>query len=258
MIYAIVFLVSLTGIALILTIRLLMRQRGVRRFVRSVRQRFASVEERGVQLVEETPMEKPRKNPRASAIEMQQVRTLVHSAEKADKQGRHDEVERLLIQALTIHPHDADVRAQLARLYLTTEREGKAEAMYRELLQQRDDASFHANLGLALYRQGKYVDACYAYQEALNRDPRNPERSAALGRACIAAQRFEEAASLLEKASLFLSRDTEILHLLAECYLQLDQRDKAEDAYRRINKLEPYNEDVKAKMREIREERREE
>lgn len=255
MIYAIVFLVSLTGIALILTIRLLMRQRGIRRFVRSVRQRFASAEERGVQLVEETPVVKPRKNPRASAIEMQQVRTLLHSAEKAEKQGKADEVERLLIQALTIHPHDTEVRAQLAKLYLTTEREGKAEAMYRELLQERDDASFHANLGLALYRQNKYVDACYAYQEALNRDPKNPERSAALGRACIAAQRYEEAASLLEKASLFLSRDTEILHLLAECYLQLDQRDKAEDAYRRINKLEPYNEDVKAKMREIREER---
>ncbi len=253
MIYASVFIVSLSGIALILSIRLLLRQRTVRRFVRSIRQRFESAEDRGVQLIEETPVRKPRKNPRASAIEMQQVRTLVHSAEKAEKQGKIDEVERLLIQALTIHPHDTDVRAQLAKLYLTTEREGKAEAMYRELLQQRDDASFHANLGLALYRQTKYEDACFAYQEALNRDPKNPERSAALGRACIAARRFEEAISLLEKASLFLSRDTDILHLLAECYLQIDQREKAEDAYRRINRLEPYNEDVKAKMREIRE-----
>jgi tetratricopeptide (TPR) repeat protein len=257
MIYAIVFLVSLTGIALILTIRLFMRQRSIRRFVRSVRQRFVSAEERGVQPIQETPMEKPRKNPRASAIAMQQVRTLLHSAEKAEKQGKYEDMERVLIQALTIQPHDIDVRAQLAKLYLTTAREGKAEAMYRELLQERDDASLHANLGLALYRQEKYVDACFAYQEALNRDPKNPDRSAALGRACIAAQRFEDAASLLEKASLFLSRDTEILHLLAESYLQLDQRDKAEDAYRRINKLEPYNEEVKSKMREIREERKE-
>lgn len=252
MVYALIFIGSLAGILIIMSVRLLLRQRTIRRFVRSVRQRFDSAEERGAQIIKETPMARPRKNPRASAIEMQQVRTLVHSAEKARKQGKHEEVERLLIQALTIHPNDIDVRAQLATLYLTTQREGKAEAMYRELLQQRDDVSFHANLGLAFYRQGKFVDACFAYQEALNRDPKNPERSEALGRACIAAQRFEEAASLLEKASLFLSRDTDILHLLAECYLQLNQRDKAEDTYRRINRLEPYNEEVKAKMKEIR------
>ena len=120
--------------------------------------------------------------------------------------------------------------------------------MYKELLQQRDDVSFHSNLGLAFYRQSKFVDACHAYQEALNRDPQAPERSAALGRACIAAQRFEEAAPLLEKASVRLSRDTSLLHLLAECYLQLGYAEKAEETYRRINKLEPYDEEVKAKL----------
>ncbi|MBI5155671.1 tetratricopeptide repeat protein, partial [Candidatus Peregrinibacteria bacterium] len=103
-------------------------------------------------------------------------------------------------------------------------------------------------LGLAYYRQGKFVEACQAYQEALNRDPQTPERSSALGRACIAAQRFEEAAPLLEKATQRLARDTELLSLLADCYLQLGMKDKAEDAYRRINKIEPYNEEVKSKL----------
>lgn len=199
-------------------------------------------------LVEETVLTKPRKSPRTSAIELQQVRSLVRLAEKALAQNRLEEAERLFIQALTIHPHAYDVQAQLAKLYLTTNRESKAEAMYKELLQNRDDVSFHSNLGLAFYRQAKYVEACHAYQEALNRDPQMPERSAALGRACIAAQRFEEAAPLLEKATVRLSRDTVLLHLLAECYLQLGHADKAEETYRRINKLEPYDEAVKAKL----------
>lgn len=254
MIYVYVFVGSLLCILVLGGARVMLRQRSVRRFVRSVRQRFDSVEERGAVLVEEVPIEKPRKNPRTSAIEMQQVRTLVTNADKAWKQQKYEEVERLLIQALTIHPHDIDVRAQLGKLYLTTERENKAEAMYRELLQLRDDVTFYANLGLAYYRQEKFLEACQAYQEALNRDPKNPERSAALGRACIAARRFEEAAALLEKASQFLSRDTEMLHLLAECYLQLGDREKAEEAYRRIHKLEPYNEDVKAKIAAMKEE----
>lgn len=253
-IYAIVFLGSLLGIVVLIGLRVLLRQRTIRRFVRSVRQRFDSASERGAMLVEEKVIEKPRKSPRTSAIELQQVRSLLRMAEKAWKQDRFEEVERLLIQALTIHPLDQEAGAQLAKLYLTTDRESKAEAMYRELLQSSDDVSFHANLGLAYYKQGKYVEACYAYQEALNRDAKNPERTAALGRACIAAQRFEEAAPLLEKATAFLSRDIELLHLLAECYLQLNMREHAEETYRRINKMEPYNEDVKAKMKTIAEE----
>jgi Flp pilus assembly protein TadD len=210
-------------------------------------------EERGAILIEETRVAKPPKSPRTSAIELQQVRLLVRGAEKAWKQNRLDEAERLLIQALTIQPQAHDVRAELAKLYLTTERENKAEAMYKELLLHRNDVSFHANLGLAYYKQGKYIEACQAYQEALNIEPKNPERTAALGRACIAAQRFEEAAPLLEKACMFLSRDTALLHLLAECYLQLNQRDKAEDAYRRIHRLEPYDETIKQKIRALHE-----
>ncbi len=248
MVYVYVLTLSLLGIVLIFGVRLLLRNRGVRRFVRSMRQRLQQAEERGMQFVEEKRLFRPYKNPRASAIELQQVRSLTRQAEKALLQNKVDEAERLFIQALTVQPHALDVQAQLAKLYLTTERENKAEALYKELLQQRQDVSFFANLGLAYYRQEKYVEACQAYQEALNREPHVSERSFALGRACIAAKRYAEAALLLEKASVRMSRDTQLLHLLAECYMQLGQTEKAEETYRRINRLEPYDEEVKAKL----------
>lgn len=248
MLYVTVLVVSLCGIVLLFGIRALLRNRGVRRFVRSVKQRLQMAEERGMTFIEEKRMFRPHRSPRASAIELQQVRSLVRQAEKALAQNRIEEGERLFIQALTVQPHAIDVQAELAKLYLTTGRENKAEAMYKELLHQRQDVSFFSNLGLAYYRQRKYVESCQAYQEALNREPQVPERSFALGRACIAAQRFEEAAPLLEKASVRLSRDIELLHLLAECYMQLGQTEKAEEVYRRINRLEPYDEEVKAKL----------
>jgi Tfp pilus assembly protein PilF len=99
--------------------------------------------------------------------------------------------------------------------------------------------------------QEKYVDACYAYQEALNLDPQTPERSASLGRACIAAHRFSDAAPLLEKALQRLTKDIELLNLLAECYIQIGEPVKAEEVYRRINKIEPYNEGVKQKISDL-------
>lgn len=248
MVYLIVFLASLAGIALLIGARLLLRNRSVRRIVRSVKMRFASAEARGAKLVEEKIVERPLKNPRTSAIDLQKVRSLLRGAEKELALQNHAQAEHLFIQALTINPDAAEIQAELAKLYLTTRREAKAEALYKELIQKKDDVSFFANLGLAYYMQGKYVEACYAYQEALNRDPQTPDRSAALGRACIAAQRFSEAAALLEKAASRLSRDTELLHLLAECYMQLNDKEKAEEVYRRINKLEPYDEGVKQKI----------
>lgn len=248
MIYVYVLFGSLFGICFILGGRILVRHHAVRRFVRGITKRTEHAQERGAVILEETRIEKPRKNPRISAIEMQQVRTLSRDAEKALAQSKYDDAERLFIQALTINPKAFDVQAELAKLYLLTDRDHKAEAMYRELLQHRDDASYFANLGLAYYRQAKFVESCHAYQQALNRDPKSPERTAALGRACIAAQRFEEAAPLLEKAVVRLSRDTALMHLLAECYLQLGHADKAEEVYRRINKLEPYDEAVKQKI----------
>lgn len=248
MAYLLVFVGSLLGIVVLFGARILLRTRAVRRFVRSVKERFENVEDRGAVLLEETAIEKPRKSPRVSAIELQQVRSLVRLAEKALGQQKTEEAERAYIQALTVQPGAIDVQAELAKLYLTTGRENKAEAMYKELLTQRDDVTFHANLGLAYYSQEKYIEACQAYQEALNRDPQNPDRSASLGRACIAAQRYEEAAPLLEKATQRLTRDTELLHFLAECYLQLGLPEKAEEVYRRINKLEPYNQAVKEKI----------
>ncbi len=251
MIYVYVLLGSFLGMCAILCVRVALRNRGVRKFVRSIRRRTDEASQRGFDVAEESPVARPKKNPRLSAIDLQQVRTLVRKAEKESAQGNTEEAERAYIQALTILPDAYDVQAQLAKFYLQTVREAKAEAMYRELLLKYDDISFYANLGLAYYRQGKFVDACHAYQEALNRDPKNPDRSAALGRACIAAHRFEEAAPLLEKACTRLTRDTQLLALLAECYLQLGDAGKAEEAYRRINKMEPYNEMVKQKLSQL-------
>lgn len=250
-IYVFVLVGSSIGICALLGMRVLLRNRSVRKFVRNVRQRMHLAEERGMVFVQETKVERPKKSPRTSAIELQEVRSLVRKADKAFAQGRYEEAERLFIQALTILPDAHDVKAQLAKYYLQTGREKKAEAMYRDLIAKHDDVSYYANLGLACYRQKKYLESCSSYREALHRDEKNPERSAALGCACIAARRFEEAIPLLEKACARLSRNTELLHLLAECYLQLRHTEKAEEIYRRIHRIEPYNEGVKERLRAL-------
>ncbi len=248
MIYLVVMALSACGILLLFVARGVLRSRNVRRIVRSVRKGFHSAKERNARFLPETIMERPRKSPRTCAVELQQVRTLLRKAEKSLAKQDMKSAERSLIQALTIQPDAKEVKAQLARLYLDSSREPKAEALYRELLQALQDPALYGNLGLACYKQGKFVEACHAYQEALNLDPKDPTRSYDLGRACIAAHKFSDAAHLLEKAAASLTRDTELLHLLAQCYLQVQDTPKAEEIYRRINRLEPGNEEVKKKI----------
>ncbi|MBU0766300.1 tetratricopeptide repeat protein [Patescibacteria group bacterium] len=251
MVYVLVLFGSSIVIFGIIFGRILLRNRAVRKYVRNMKQRIQSAEDRGAVILKETPLEKPKKSMRTTAIQLQESRAFLHRAEKAIAQGKMDSAEGLLIQALTVNPDAHDVRAQLAKLYLEEKRDQKAEAMYKELLQYKDDASFHANLGLAYYRQERFDLACEAYQAALDRDPQNPERFASLGRACVAARHYKDAALLLDRATARLARDTELLGLLAECLLQIGDKEKAEETYRKINKLEPYNQEVKEKLKAL-------
>ena len=235
---------------MILGTRVALHNRNVRKFVRGVRLRTEKARERGLS-TKETRVEKPRRNTRASAIEMQRVRLLLREAEKLNARREYLQSEKVLIQALTLDPRSVQTRAELGKLYLLTDRSAKAEALYRELLAESSDISFHSNLGLACYRQEKFDAACTAYKDAYALDPRNPERAAALGRACMAASRLQEATEHMEKAAERLARDTDLLRMLAECYERLGHNRAAENAYMRIHRLQPYDKDVKDKIAEL-------
>ncbi len=184
--------------------------------------------------------------PTVGARELQQARSLIHAAERALKRGKHEEAEVFFIRAITANPSSAEARAKLAKLYLDAEKNQKAEAMYGELIGIRSsDAACYANLGLACFRQGKFEDACAAYRTAFDLDPLNPERQAALGRSLYSAGRPEEAVEFLERAAGRLTRDISLLKLLGECLMQVSDTARAEDVYRKINKIQPYDEEVK-------------
>lgn len=235
---------------MILGFRVALRHRNVRKFVRSVRARTEKARERGLSM-RETRVEKPSKSPRASAIELQQVRSLLREVDKTNARKKYDDSEKSLIKALTLDPHSLEARAALAKLYLLTDRNAKAEALYRGLLQDAEEVSFYANLGLACYKQRKFDDSRLAYRSAMELDPRSPERVAALGRACMACKKLTEAADLLEKASERMARDTDLLRMLAQCYERLGHTKEAADAYVRIHRLQPYDEAVKQKISEL-------
>lgn len=246
MIYIFVIIGSATVISAIIGMHFFLQERSVRRFVRNVNRRSEGA--RYKSLATEELMQKPKKSARITALELKKVRELMLKAERAIASGKTQEAEHAYIQALSTDQHAEHVRSQLGKLYLSQGKSEKAEALYNELLHQYDKPSYHANLGLACYQQGKFNDACLAYERALSGDPANGERQFALGHALYAAGKFQEASAWLEKASVQLSRNTDLLQMLAECYVKLHDFPQAKSTYKKLNRLQPYNEEIKAKM----------
>lgn len=224
----------------------ILRKRAVKNFVKSVQIRSASAQKKGI--LDSYEVGPHKSNPRFSSKEMQDLRGIVRLVDQAMRKENWQEAERLYIQALTIRPDAHDMQAELAKLYLNTGRQQKAEALYREILENSDDPACFSNLGLAYYKQNKFGLACDAYSEAYKRSQQDPAGALNLGRALVAAGEYGPAIEYLEKAAVKFWRDIDVLEMLVTCYEQLNMQLELLDAYKRINKIQPYNREIRSKI----------
>lgn len=223
-----------------------LRKRAVRSFVKGVQTRTVHAKQKGVP--ESVTAKQRALGTRFSSKEMQDLRGIVRLVDQAKRKDQWQEVERLYIKALTIRPDAYDMQAELAKLYLHTGRQQKAEALYREILEQSDDATCFSNLGLAYYKQQKFDLSCEAYFEAYKRCQQDAHSAYNLGRALVAAEQYAPAIEYLEKAAIKLWRELDLLHMLTTCYEQLGLQAELLQTYKRINRIEPYNREVRSKI----------
>ncbi len=245
MVYLAVLVGSALAIAAIVVGRLALRRRRLRNFVAHVQ---SSAEGKGPTEGVECPH--PTRARRERTRASQRIQSLLREAKRSSARKSPEETERLLIQALTADPQSLPAKVQLASLYLTTSRESKAEALYRDVLIQCGESSVYANLGLACYRQGKYAEAVEAYREAAQRNPHAPQLSEGLVRSLIATHRFGEAIPILERLVGRDARNSELLTMLASCHEQVRDRRSAQKIWQRLSDLQPYDGEAKKKVTE--------
>ena len=168
-------------------------------------------------------------------------------------QGRLDEAIPYFQMALQCEPGNAQAHNNLGSALFRKGRVDEAITRYREALLVRPDyASAHDNLGVALLRSGKPDEAVAEWKRALHLNPGNTEahrrladrlirmgRAAealpycevvvqaqpedaharfALGEACLAAKRPEQAAASFEEALRLAANAPECLNALAWVY----------------------------------------
>jgi Flp pilus assembly protein TadD len=92
--------------------------------------------------------------------------------------------------------------------------------------------------GEASLKRGDYAAAKQAFDEALRYRPNDPRLALIIARAWISHNRWREAVDVLEKAAA-RTRDASIYSTLGLCYHNLNELDRAEEAYLQALKLQP-------------------
>ena len=154
----------------------------------------------------------------------------------------YEEARKLLISLLVDNEDNFDVNLRLWQIALKKTNYSQAEIFFTKcLLTNKKDANVFSDLWYCFFKNWKYPDAIESYQYAIKLDPLKSWRFTNLWRVYFVINDYQKAGNALLKALKLNSRDTEVLFMLAENYIEMKKLEKAKEIYERILEIEPYN-----------------
>jgi Tfp pilus assembly protein PilF len=158
------------------------------------------------------------------------------------EQGRPEEAEAALREALRIDPQLAHAHSNLGNLLAEQGHPVEAEAALREALRIDPQlAQAHSNLGNLLAEQGRPEEAEEAYREALRIDPQDAKVYSNLGHLLTKQGRPVEAEAALREALRIDPQDTKAHSNLGILLAEQGRLAEAEEAYREALRINPQN-----------------
>ncbi|MFZ6638509.1 protein kinase domain-containing protein [Undibacterium sp. TC4M20W] len=91
------------------------------------------------------------------------------------EQGKYTEAEHFFRLSIKIQPDSVIPYANLSNVLVKQNRDVEAMEILQQGLLIRPSAYLYSNLGLALFKNGKYVEAAEAFEAAISPDKGNPE-----------------------------------------------------------------------------------
>ncbi len=138
---------------------------------------------------------------RTVALAPESTRARVSLALAYFDQGRLDEAEVLLLEALKKDPGDYVAYNVLGSVYYQMNRKNDAEAAWRNgMAVEGRFAEFYGNLGVIEAQKGDLEEALFFFREAIKRNPVNPDPYKNAAVACYNAGQYRDALAYWEKA----------------------------------------------------------
>lgn len=162
------------------------------------------------------------------------------------------EIEKVLIQVISLDPSSIDAHHKLGLIYLQQEQFGKAESIYKKLVVSASgDPIYYSNLGLALYSQGKPQEAKMYYKKAIELDSTRAGRFFSLGQILTELGEHSDAEIHLKKAADMDNKNVNFQLTLAQFYIDRGRLEDAKSVLTEALKKYPNNLTAQAMLEEI-------
>ena len=161
------------------------------------------------------------------------------------------EAEPIFLEIIEVDGGHLDAHHKLGTLHMKMEDFGKAELYFSKLVNLKKDPIYFSNLGAALYRQQRLVEAAEAYENAIALDAKRAARLQSLAQVYFELGDDEKALKYFELAARRKPKDVGLKMLLAEYYDRLERFAEAAAVLEKFLEMDPYNKEAKAKLKTV-------
>lgn len=179
------------------------------------------------------------------------VRKTFMDADTHFSRGRLDEAEPLFLAVIDADDTHLDAHHKLGLLHMKREDFPNAELYFSKLVNLKKDPVYFSNLGAALYRQQRLIEAAEAYENAIAMDDKRAARLQSLAQVYYELGEDEKALKYFEMAAKRKHKDVPLKLILADYYERLERWEDAYSVLKDVLELEPYNKDAKAMLKEV-------
>lgn len=237
--------IVLIGSAAALTLMFVRRLRLTRHDLRFQEHLAAEEEELEEDLEDEIEHEGEEVKPSSS------VRKDYMKADALFSRGDLDKAEDMLLSILAKDESHLDSLHKLGLLYMKREDFPQAELYFSKLVNLKKDPIYFSNLGAALYRQQRLVEAAEAYESAIAMDDKRAARLQSLAQVYFELGDDENALKYFELAARRKPKDLELKMILVDYYDRLERPEEAVEQLKLILEKDPYNKEAEARLKEI-------
>lgn len=179
---------------------------------------------------------------RASEQNRLDIPSLQYLAELYLKMGDTEKAITYFTKALDLSPRNADRAFKVASLLLKRKQLPEAEKVFRAMLRNcPDDIDLATEVADTCLEHGLYDFACRTYRSVLNAAPDRHFLGRNLGKALLLAGHPQEAIKILDKLIPKFPSDVDILLDLAQAYLDINMKLRADQLAIRVRRIDPQN-----------------
>lgn len=241
-------LLALSGLGLLtIFLRRMQMTRKDLRFQEHLEKEEEAMEEaisEATDLPEESDEEKARKAELHGTVRKTFLKADTHLS-----RSEFDEAEPLLLAVIEADPSHLEAHHKLGLMFMKKGDFPQAELYFSKLVNLKQDPVYFSNLGASLYQQQRLIEAAEAYENAISLDDRRAERLQSLGQVYFELGEDEKALHYFERAARRKPKDVELKLILADFYERMVRLDEAIEVLEGVLDLDPYNDEVKKRVR---------